>query len=161
MKSFLLRVCLTLCGLTGPLSAGDVPKQLQAFPAAEAGQVRHVLALPEKSDESRLRVELLVGRTEILDAQNRYFFAGSLEARDVPGWGYTQYVLPTLGPLAGTRMAPDPRAPKQPRFVSLGGEPFLIRYNSKLPVVVYTPAGVEVRYRIWKAPAKFKPLAPG
>ena len=26
-----------------------------------------------------------------------------------------------------------------------------IRYNSRLPVVVYAPDGYEIRYRIWKA----------
>ena len=31
------------------------------------------------------------------------------------------------------------------------GEPLLVRYNSKLPVVVYAPGDVEVRYRIWAA----------
>jgi ecotin len=53
--------------------------------------------------------------------------------------------------MAGTRMAVDPNAPKVNRFVTLGGEPRLIRYNSLLPVVVYAPEGVEVRYRIWSA----------
>ena len=33
-------------------------------------------------------------------------------------------------------------------FVALGGEPYLVRYNSKLPVVVYAPEGVEARYRL-------------
>ena len=50
-------------------------------------------------------------------------------------------------------MAVDPNAPKVERFVALAGEPQLIRYNSRLPVVVYVPDGVEVRYRIWRADA--------
>ena len=50
-------------------------------------------------------------------------------------------------------MAPAPDAPKEERFVPLGGQPYLIRYNSKLPVVVYVPKGAEVQYRIWKADA--------
>jgi ecotin len=29
-----------------------------------------------------------------------------------------------------------------------------VRYNSKLPVVVYVPEGLEVRYRLWKAEAE-------
>jgi ecotin len=37
------------------------------------------------------------------------------------------------------------------RFIAISGEPYLIRYNSRLPIVVYVPEGVEVRYRIWKA----------
>ncbi|MBW2490657.1 MAG: proteinase inhibitor I4 serpin, partial [Deltaproteobacteria bacterium] len=30
------------------------------------------------------------------------------------------------------------------------------RYNSRLPVVVYVPEGVEVRYRIWRAEPESK-----
>jgi ecotin len=47
------------------------------------------------------------------------------------------------------------------RFITLGGEPFLIRYNSRLPVVVYAPEGVEVRYRIWSAAPEARALEQG
>jgi ecotin len=53
-------------------------------------------------------------------------------------------------------MAVDPNEPKLSRFIRLGGEPYLIRYNSRLPVVVYVPEGVEVRYRIWSASSESK-----
>jgi len=33
--------------------------------------------------------------------------------------------------MAGTQMAIDPNAPKLNRFITLGGEPYLIRYNSR------------------------------
>jgi len=41
------------------------------------------------------------------------------------------------------------------------GEPLQIRYNSRLPVVVYAPKGYEVRYRIWNAPALFERAGEG
>ena len=47
-------------------------------------------------------------------------------------------------------MAVDPDAPQVERFVSLSGETIL-RYNSRLPIVVYVPVGIEVRYRLWRA----------
>ena len=47
------------------------------------------------------------------------------------------------------------------RFVTIGGEPFLLRYNSRLPIVVYVPEGVEVRYRIWSAGAETKVMEKG
>jgi ecotin len=86
-----------------------------------------------------------------VDAGNRYFFGGQLEPETIRGWGYTRYVLRELGPLAGTLMAVDPNAPKVERFITLGGEPSLLRYNSRLPLVVYVPEGVAVRYRLWRA----------
>lgn len=144
--------------LTAVVIAGD---NLKAFPPAAKGQVRHVLDLPADEQESLLRVELIVGKTVAVDAQNRYFFGGKLESKTAAGWGYSYYLLPKLGPLAGTRMAVDPDAPKTNRFIALGGEPLLLRYNSKLPIVVYVPEGVEVRYRIWRAPAESTPVKEG
>ena len=36
-----------------------------------------------------------------------------------------------------------------------------MRYNSRLPIVVYVPAGVEVRYRIWRADQTAAPAKEG
>lgn len=124
---------------------------MKAFPAAEKGMTRHVLQLPAQADESALKVELIVGKEVMTDERNRYFFGGAIEEKNIDGWGYTRYVVPKLGPMAGTLMAVDPNAPKVQRFIAISGNPYLIRYNSRLPVVVYVPQGVEVRYRIWRA----------
>lgn len=149
---------LSLCLVLFATSLAQADNSLQAFPDAAPGMQRHVLQLPARPDEADLQVELQVGRTEQTDPHNRYFFSGRIEAQNIPGWGYTRYVVPQLGPLAGTLMAVDPAAPKVARFVALGGEPYLIRYNSRLPVVVYVPQGAEVRYRLWSAPADYQSL---
>ena len=134
---------------------------MKAFPPTEKGMVRYVLQLPEQKDEYAFKVELIVGKTVQLDEGNRYFFGGKIEAENIEGWGFTRYVVSELGPMAGTLMAVDPNAPKVPRFITIGGEPYLIRYNSRLPVVVYVPEGVEVRYRIWSATPEAKPIEKG
>lgn len=148
-------IMLWLVCLVAPSLAAD---PMQAFPPAEAGQVRRVAHLPAKEDESLLRVELLVGKTVAVDPHNRYFFAGSITTETIAGWGYPRYTVSALGPMAGTRMAVPPDTPTVQRFVTLAGEPLLIRYNSKLPVVVYAPAEVEVRYRIWRTEATTQPI---
>ncbi len=124
---------------------------LEAFPAAEAGMVRHVIRLPQLPEENLVKVELMVGKTVKTDSINRYFFGGKLKTESIPGWGYNRYILPELGPMAGTLMAVDPDAPLVERFITLGGEAPLIRYNSRIPIVVYLPTGVEVRHRLWRA----------
>ena len=58
-------------------------------------------------------------------------------------------------------MAVEPKAPHVNRFITLGGEPRLLRYNSQLPLVVYVPNDVEVRYRIWRAAPTAKKTTPG
>lgn len=133
----------------GLLGAED--PNMKAFPAPEQGMTRHVLELPARKDESAYKVELLVGKTVKLDAANRFFFAGKIEEETIQGWGFPKYTVRSLGPMAGTRMAADPKSPVQDRFVTLGGEPYLLRYNSRLPIVVYVPEGAEVRHRLWKA----------
>jgi ecotin len=133
---------------------GHAADNMKAFPPAEHGMVRYVLQLPRQDDESASRVELIVGKTVQVDERNRYFFGGRIEMETIKGWGFTRYVVAKLGPMAGTLMAVDPNAPKIDRFIRLAGEPYFVRYNSRLPIVVYVPDGVEVRYRIWTAGAE-------
>lgn len=134
---------------------------MKAFPPPEEGMVRYVLQLPKQDDEFAFKVELIVGKTVQLDAGNRYFFGGKIDAVSIEGWGFTRYVVRQLGPMAGTLMGVDPNVPKVDRFITLGGEPYIIRYNSRLPVVVYVPEGVEVRYRIWHTTPESKPIDMG
>ncbi len=138
--------------------AGD---NMKAFPPAEEGMIRYVLQLPKQDNESIFRVELFVGKTVQLDERNQYFFGGKIDAVNIEGWGYTRYVVSQLGPMAGTLIGVDPNAPKVDRFITLGGEPYIIRYNSRLPVVLYVPEGVEVRYRIWHTTPESKSIEEG
>ena len=134
---------------------------MKAFPPADEGMVRYVLQLPKQDDESVFKVELIVGKTVQIDEVNRYFFGGHIEKETIEGWGYPRYTVNKIGPMAGTLMGVDPNAPKVDRFITLGGEPYFIRYNSRLPIVMYVPEGVEVLYRIWKAGAEVKVMEKG
>ena len=139
----------------------EAADNMKAFPPAAEGVVRHVLHLEKHDDESTFKVELIAGKTVELDEKNRYFFGGAIDKETIKGWGFTSYHVRKLGPMAGTLMAINPEAAKVRRFVALGGEPYLIRYNSRLPVVVYAPEGVEIRYRIWSAGPPAKALEKG
>jgi len=147
---------------TFPANAGsEAERNLKAFPPADEGMTRHVLMPPPHEQEDSWRVELKIGKTMKIDAENRYFFGGNLQTVNIEGWGFTRYVLAEIGPMAGTLMAVSPDAPKAKRFITLGGEPQLLRYNSRLPLVVYVPDGVEVRYRFWQAKPEVNPLPQG
>ena len=146
MNKFLSAVMLaSVC------SSAMAADNMKAFPPADPGMVRYVIDLPPLADEAAAKIELIVGKTVMVDDRNRYFVGGKLEQEVIKGWGFDRHVLRKLGPMGGTLMAVDPAAPKVERFVALAGEPRLVRYNSKLPVVVYVPTGVEVRYRVWRA----------
>ena len=134
---------------------------MKAFPPAEDGMKRHVIHLPKAENEDSMKVELIIGKTVSTDSVNRYCFGGDIKTVNIEGWGYQRYVVEKLGPMAGTLMAPPADAKNVERFVTLGGDPFLIRYNSRLPVVVYVPRDAEVRYRIWRAEPAAEPAPEG
>ena len=146
MRTIISSAVLIVASIPLAFAADD----MKAFPPAEEGMIRHVIRLPKQKDETAFKVELIIGKVVRTDAKNRYFFGGTLETENIPGWGFDRYILRKLGPLAGTLMAVDPDAPQVERFISIGGETIL-PYNSRLPLVVYVPAGIEVRYRRWRA----------
>ncbi|MBW2494264.1 MAG: ecotin family protein [Deltaproteobacteria bacterium] len=125
--------------------------ELQAFPPAQEGMERFVIALPhkERGEDDDFRVELIVGKEMLTDGVNQVRLGNAIEARTLEGWGYTYYEVSGSSATLSTLMAPPEGAPKVKTFVRAA--PLLIRYNSRLPIVVYTPRGYEVRYRIWNA----------
>lgn len=139
-----------LCLPASSPAAEQPPDPLAPFPKAEAGFERRVIRLPKLEDENDYEVEILVGKTISVDSCNRYSFMGSLEERTVQGWGYSYWVLPKVtGPMS-TLMACFPRG-RHDAFVRVSGDGYLLRYNSRLPVVIHVPEGFAVRYRLWKA----------
>lgn len=133
-----------------PLAAcAATPEIIKPYPQAGQGQQRHVIEVPPQANEADYRVELIAGKTLDVDC-NQQRLAGQWQRKSVQGWGYDYYELEQVGPAMSTLMAcPDDNRRKA--FVAVGGEPLLVRYNSKLPLVVYTPTDVQVRYRIWSA----------
>ena len=143
------------------LGQSEAEKNLKAFPPAGEGMVRFVLFLPEQKDETAFQVELQVGKVVKVDGVNRQFFGGKIQKQTVEGWGFPRFVVKELGPMSSTLIGVDPSQPLVERFITLGGEPFLLRYNSRLPIVVYVPEGVEVRQRIWRADKEVQALEKG
>lgn len=76
---------------------------------------------PRKRTRTLSSVERVIGKAVNRDAENRDFFDGRIEAVNIEGWGFTRSGVKEPGTLAGTMMAPDPD-----RFITLGGEPYLI-----------------------------------
>ncbi|UTV53991.1 serine protease inhibitor ecotin [Burkholderia arboris] len=152
IRAALAAFCVTTAAacVAGPASAPAVPAEsIKMFPQAAAGQQRVVIGLPALENEGDARVELMIGKTLQTDC-NQQWFGGELSAEDVKGWGYTYYQLTDVKGPASTLMACPGQAPQQ-RFVQVRGDGQLLRYNSRLPLVVYVPDGFEVRYRVWHA----------
>jgi len=135
--------------------ASEIPKEqplekVAPYPQADKGMKRQVIQLPVQQDEANFKVELLIGKTLEVDC-NQHRLGGQLESKTLEGWGYDYYVFDKVTSPVSTMMA-CPDGKKEKKFVTAYlGDNSLLRYNSKLPIVVYTPENVEVKYRVWKA----------
>ena len=141
MTLFLTLLLVTLL----PLNA-EPKDNIHMFPEAKEGYVRYVVEVPKMENDTDHKVELLMGKKMLADCNQRSLW-GKIEEVTLKGWGYTYLVVSDIqnGP---TTMMQCLEPPKE-KFLYIRDT--LRRYNSRLPLVIYVPKGVEVRYRIWNA----------
>lgn len=130
---------------------GSGSPAIEAFPQAKDGEVRHVIYLndKERGEDENFKVELIPGKQAKTDGVNAARVGLFLEPINLKGWGYTYYQVGGKDLVLTTMMAVPAGAEPVERFVS--GKSLMVRYNSRLPIVIYSPQGVDIRYRIWTA----------
>ncbi|WP_269814768.1 serine protease inhibitor ecotin [Proteus vulgaris] len=153
MEKVMNKVILSLVAamsLSACAQATDSLDKVAPYPKAQENQVRHVIELEQKDNEGNYQVELIVGKELKVDC-NHQWFGADLDEKNLEGWGYSYYVVGDLnGPMSTMMGCADNT--KKDAFVqaNMGSDAF-IRYNSKLPIVIYAPKDVDVKYRIWSA----------
>lgn len=130
---------------------------LVPFPQPSESQVRYVIQLPPEAHEQHLQVEVQVGKVLDIDC-NHYAFGGELSEHHLPGWGYDYFVFSDAHPLMSTEKACTSSG-THPAFVQAADANRLLRYNSQLPMVIYTPKDMEVRYVLWRTNGNQLPAA--
>ena len=153
IKSVMVPLQLAALLLFSLSAVGAEHSQLKAFPAAEEGMKRLVIELPEKKrgEKDDFKVELIPGKMMATDGVNLIRTGLSLEPRPLKGWGYTYYEVTGSDQSMSTLMAVPEGSEKVNKFVP--GTSLFIRYNSRLPIVIYSSPEYEIQYRIWTAGA--------
>lgn len=119
---------------------------LGIFPAAEKGYKKLVIEVPYSGNDKNKKIEFSVGKWMEVDGCNSFHLAGSLEKKDLQGWGYDYYVFKTEGQVVSTQMG-CPTAPKRHLFVS--AQPETVRYNGRMPIVLYVPDEYDAQFKIY------------
>jgi len=144
------KIVLTFMFIFLALYAVETKKDnIHMFPKAQKGFIRHVIEVPKTYNDDNHLVELLIGKTVLVDC-NHHSFSGDIKSVTLKGWGYTYIEVNSIKNGPTRRMAC--KEPKSERFISIRDK--LRRYNSHSPIVVYVPKEYEVRYRIWSASEK-------
>ena len=117
------------------------------FPAAQKGYKKITVYLPKTSKVDNLKIELIVGLSKLGDC-NTHNLIGNIVAQTLSGFGYTYYTAETNGVIASAKMLCLNKTQNK-KFISLA--PYFTNYNSALPLVIYLPETMDVKYRIWKA----------
>ncbi len=123
------------------------PLEIEMFPKAETGFKQVYITVPEEEKETNFKIEVFIGKELLLDC-NQHFLLGEINEFELEGWGYKYYIINTKGEIASTKMACLDKEPKK-KFVHLS--PKLFSYNSKLPIVIYVPKDLSVKYKIFNA----------
>jgi len=112
---------------------------------------RLVIVLPhkERGEDDGFRVELIPGKMMLTDGVNRMRMGATIVPSPLKGWGYTYYEIMGSDVVMSTKMAAPEGGQQVSRFIQ--GTSLHIRYNSRLPIVIYAPIGYEIHYRIWNA----------
>ena len=118
---------------------------LKMFPEAKKGFVRKVIALEKMENENNYKIEFYTGKDFMVDC-NYHRLSGELEKQSLKGYGYHYYEFSGSADLFSTRRAcPDTSLVE--KFIS--STPVIVPYNRSVPLVVYIPADMDLRFNIW------------
>lgn len=120
------------------------------YPAAQVDYERVAIYLPQLSDESQSKVDLVIGKEMMVDCNGRGLM-GRITKEELTGWGYRYYVVDDIKDGFATLMACPPNYENQKKFVRIDSDLGLLPYNSRLPIVIYVPKGIQVKYQVWHA----------
>ncbi len=152
MKKFKALMLFAFTFVTGlGMAQSNNLQDEKAFPKAENGMIKHVIYLPTTVDngDSDKKVEVYVGTYMETDMCNNYGLLGEFVEGTVTNKNWLNFYTYNTKGEAFSTLKGCLDGGKKTQFVK--GQRLLLDYNGRLPIVVYTPVGFEVRYRIFNA----------
>lgn len=128
---------------------------LSIYPKSNDSIKRYLIELTPKENEELYKIEVWAGQTKKVDC-NIQHLSGEFIKKTIKGWGYSYYEFSTNGVQLSTRKACIDTILTEKLIRSQTQN---IRYNSRLPIVVYCPTDYTIEYAIWsknKTPLKAK-----
>ena len=138
-------------------------EEIAPYPAPTADQKRYVIYLPEIEfdNEKNRKVELRAAKNTEVDGVNHYSHSGHLLTKILKGGYHRYHVIDGVSDSpTHTLMGGSFKSSVQPVGIHLGDETFL-KYNSRLPIVVYAPKDVILNYVIWRADDEVRDASEG
>jgi len=144
----IILVAIIFVGSTASAQETITKVNTDIFPKAEKGYKKMIIEVPYSDQDQSKRIEFNIGKYMEVDGCNHFSLQGGVEKKDLQGWGYEYYVFKTDGAVVGTQMG-CPDLPKRNLFVT--AQPTMLRYNGKMPIVIYVPEEYSVQFKIYTA----------
>ena len=146
---FIVFILVIACKNTQTVTQNSIDSKHQdmsMYPVPQEGFKRVFIHLEEQENEADFQIEFYAGKTMEIDC-NKHALMGEFIEQNLSGWGYSYYNFETNSEFRTTLMAcPDDE--KHQEFVKSTTK--MVRYNSKLPIVIYIQDGFQIKYSIWK-----------
>ena len=114
--------------------------------------VKNVIFLDPLANESLYKVEFYTVKSIEVDECNKHYLFGDFEVKNLEGYGYPYFIFNSNSQVISTKMGYGNDVKKVKNVPS--GKTETYRYFSILPIVVYTPKDIDVKYKIWKQEPK-------
>lgn len=125
----------------------EVNSVLAQFPNKQEHLMRNFIVLPALENERNYKVEVFFGKTLMVDCNPKLLqgeIPQSFRLNDTP---YSYYTLNNVN-VGNTYQQKCMDSTKNKQFVPALDSTLLLPYNSKIPLVFYTPRDVQIKYRI-------------
>lgn len=113
---------------------------------------KNVIMLDALPNEKIYKIEFYAVLSAEVDNCNKHYLLGDFEVKNLEGYGYPYYIFNSNSQIISTKLG-CANDEKKLKSVNSGKTEF-VKYASLLPIVVYTPKNIDIRYKIWKQDPK-------